>query len=269
MSPFRLRAGFACALGVLAAATAGAESALRLPYPHQFSVVPAATYDTHGDRVGEAHLALERLPDGQVRLLTDTGFESGPRTVLSALLEPVDGRRSLRPVWQESHSFGPGGAPLGMLRVDHVRQEASCVSGPELDWSHAQRVALPDADRVANVTLSLLFLPLVDDSAEQVEFQIFLCGGGPRVLDFRAAVADRHDDPTDPGGRRELVEVSYAPDLGPVGLLVAPLLPRLSFWFDPAARQPWLAHRIPLYSDGPEVLIVRDGLEPARLVSGP
>jgi hypothetical protein len=41
--------------------------------------------------------------------------------------------------------------------------------------------------------------------------------------------------------------------------------PRLSFWFDRAKPNPWLAHRIPLYGDGPEVLVIRDGIPPRWL----
>ena len=37
-------------------------------------------------------------------------------------------------------------------------------------------------------------------------------------------------------------------------------MPKLSFWFDPRSASPWLAHRIPLYSKGPEVFVIRDGL---------
>jgi hypothetical protein len=38
------------------------------------------------------------------------------------------------------------------------------------------------------------------------------------------------------------------------------MIPRLSFWFDPTTPTPWLAYRLPLYSKGPEVLVVRDGV---------
>ena len=42
--------------------------------------------------------------------------------------------------------------------------------------------------------------------------------------------------------------------------LAKAIVPRLSFWFDPASPIPWLAHRMPLYTNGPEVLVVRQGI---------
>ena len=37
-------------------------------------------------------------------------------------------------------------------------------------------------------------------------------------------------------------------------------LPNLSFWFDPRDEGAYLAHRMPLYRKGPEVMIVKDGI---------
>lgn len=268
MRPHSLVLLASSAAWLFVAAPVRAGSSLRLPMPQSFATIDASTYDGGGERVvGAAHLLLERLADGRVKISSETGFEPGPRTVMTAVLAPLAGGRALRPLWQESRSFSRDGAPMGILRVDHEAGTASCVPGPELDWSAATRLALPEEDRVANVPLNLLFQPLVDGAAERVDFQFFLCGGGPRLLDFRAQVAERRNG--GPGGR-ELVEIRYGPDFGTLGsMLLAPVLPRLSIWFDPEASQPWLAHRVPLYSDGPEVLVVRDGIPPGWLAPAP
>ena len=53
-----------------------------------------------------------------------------------------------------------------------------------------------------------------------------------------------------------------SPDFGAFfSLLANAVVPRLSFWFDPAAPSPWIAHRMPLYADGPVVFVVRQGIE--------
>jgi hypothetical protein len=258
----------ASAAWLLVAAPVHAGSALRLPVPQTFATIDASTYDGGGERVvGAAHLLIERLPGGQVKISTETGFEPGPRTVMSAVLASVEGGRALQPLWQESRSFDPDGVPMGVMRIDHEAETGSCVSGPDLDWSTAKRLDLPNADHVANVPLNLLFQPLVSGTTDEVDFQFFLCGGGPRVLDFRARVAERRNGGPD---GRELVEIRYGPDFGTFGsMLLAPVLPRLSIWFDPHASQPWLAHRVPLYSDGPEVMVVRDGIPPRWLAPTP
>jgi hypothetical protein len=247
----------ACAALLALAGGARAESSLRLPYPDDFQTLPASTYSS-GEWVGNANVVIEQRDEGVVRMFIENGFEGGARTVLSAELGAIDGGHALRPVWQESRSFDPNGRPLGILRIDHQRRVASCTPGPDADPQAAVEVPLPDGDRVANVPLNLLFLPLVRDERSEVDFQFFLCGGGPRMLDFEAHVAERRNG--GPGGRH-LVEIRYGPDFGPFSsMLRGTVVPRLSVWFDPQARTPWLAHRLPLYSDGPEVLVVRDGV---------
>jgi hypothetical protein len=44
-------------------------------------------------------------------------------------------------------------------------------------------------------------------------------------------------------------------------------LPQFSFWLDGEGN--YLAHRIPLYSQGPEVLVVRHGISPLTLTAAP
>jgi hypothetical protein len=118
---------------------------------------------------------------------------------------------------------------------------------------------------VAHVPLNLLFLPLAKGETEEIKFQFLLCALGPIFVDAKATVArliPAHD------GKDPLVEVRYELDLNPVIAAVArPFLPRFAFWFDPLARDPWVAHRMPLASRGPAVLIVRTGVLPETLES--
>ena len=118
---------------------------------------------------------------------------------------------------------------------------------------------MPPNDRVANVPLNLLFDPLVRGVSTRVDFQIMLCrGGGPRLMDFEAHVTRRGSDTDRDEG---LIEVRYGPDLRTVvSFLARAVTPKLKFWFDRGDPTRWLAHRMPLYSDGPEVLVVRQGV---------
>ncbi len=256
MSP-RRGARFALGLGLalLGGGAARAESALLLHTPAVFGVVPAASYDEGGRRVGEAHLVIEELPGGNVRIIAESGFQGGARSVASAELSPAGGDGALRLLTQESHSFGPKGIPLGVLRVDHRAARASCSQEDE-GGTRVEEIDLPGRDRVVNVPMNLFFLPLLQGEAERLHFQMFLCRGEPRLLDFEAWVEQRRN-----GRQRPVVEVRYRPELGS---LISPVaqtfLPRLSFWFDPTARNPWIAHRLPLYSGGPEVVVAREGV---------
>jgi hypothetical protein len=248
----------ALAAAPLAAGPLHAESALRMESPARFGAIPAATYDRDRDRVGSAHLVIERLDDGKVRIFSESGIEGGARTVATAELLPDAGGRWLRPVLQESRTFHPDGTPRGLLRIDHRERLGSCI--PQDGARPMRTLELPDADRITNVPMNLFFLPLVRGRVERLDFQIFLCGGGPRLVDFQATRAPSNGR----GTPREVVEIRYGPELGPLLSLIAPsFLPKLSFWFDPAEPHRWLAYRIPLYSDGPEVLVIRDGVPPS------
>lgn len=246
-------------LAALAAPSARADSALRLEYPSFVGTVPAATYDLEHHRVGKAHLVLEKLDNGHLRMLSDSGFTGGVRTVVTADLAPVDGTGRLQPMLQESRSFDPDGSPRGVLLVDHMHRKATCT-GPK--GENVGELTLPEEDRVANVPLNLMFLPLVRGEAKEVDFQIFLCGGGPRLVDFVANVAPEPPDSAD-GGR--LIEVRYGPDFGLATMVARSFVPKLSFWFDAAEPHAWMAHRLPLYGNGPEVFVVRDGVPPRWL----
>jgi hypothetical protein len=247
------------------ARAARAESALELVHPEAFGAVPASTYDTQRRRVGAAHLVIEKLDNQDVRIFAESGFDGGARQVSTALFEPIAAGRTLRPVLQESRSFHPNGSLRSTMSVDHRAGTGTCGQSTA-EGMKLEKIDLPPGDRVANVVLTLLFEPLVKGDEPSQSFQLFLCEGGARLIDFEGHVERRDTGPHGPGS---LVEVRYRPDLGPLGSMVADyVVPRLSYWFDPTASTPWLAHRLPLYSKGPEVIVVRDGVPPRWLTDG-
>jgi len=246
---------------LLAAGVAGANSSLILPYPPTFGVIPASTYDADGQLVGDATLAMERLEDGQVRMRVESGTSDGARNVVQADFVEIQDGRGLRVVREMSRSFDPSGEPLGLMRIDHERGEASCTP-PGGSAESTQKVQLPVDDRVTNVAMNLLFLPLVNGTVDKVEFQFFMCNGGPRLMDFVAVVSERSAR----GSPYDIVEVRFGPDLGTlVSWLASAVVPKLSFWFDANTDGAYLAHRLPLYAQGPEVTVVRKGLSPWML----
>ncbi len=256
----------AAAMVWLSAAQSAAESELRLVYPAVFETIPASTYDSKHRRVGSASLVIEKLENGNVRLLGATGIDGGERTVVTAELAPVAGSRTLRPLTQESRSFFADGTLMGVLAIDHRAQTASC-SKPDADNPFFEQTTLPEVDRVANVPLNLLFEPLINGEAERTRFQIFMCRRGARFVEFEARVAPHGNGSN---GNSHVVEVRYAPELGTiVSILARGFIPKLSFWFDPTAANPWIAHRLPLYANGPEVYVVREGIAPRTLDNGP
>jgi hypothetical protein len=259
-----------CAVGwtLLGPSVASAGSAVVLPYPDYFGEIPAAAYNKSGARVGSALLKLERLPDGLVVMSVETEVEDGARTEARAELSVLEDNRGLRLLREFSHSHNQQGKSMGILRVDHVKGEATCTPTPT-SGTTASRVTLPLDDRVTNVPLNLLFLPLVQGETDRISFQLFLCGGGAKVVDFSAtAKAHANDGPHE--GPHDIVEVRYVPELGAVmSFLAKAVVPDLAFWFDSNGQGTYLAHRMPLFSKGPEVTVIRDGIAQELITAKP
>src|SRR5512134_1538333 len=141
-----------------AASGALAESAFLLPWPANMGRIPATTYDDHGAPLGDANLLIDQLEDGSVRVFSQSGKERGAHTVATAQLTPVRAGETLRLARQESRSFDPGGSSIGALLIDHRARRARCL---DANGALEGEVALDAEDRVVNVPLNLLFLPLV------------------------------------------------------------------------------------------------------------
>ena len=243
---------------------AQARSVLELPYPSTFGQFAASTYADDGSRLGAAQFEIEKLRDGRVRMTVKTGIDRGASNIASILMAPVDGADRLRVLEQRSESHDANGHSLGVLHVDLEAGIGRCTpAGNDLDGV-SQTIALPERERIANVALNLLFSPMAIGKESRADFQVFVCRGGPRVVEFSAAREPRVDaNPID-----SIVEIRYKPDLGPaVEWVAGDWLPEFSFWLDGEGN--YLAHRIPLYSKGPEVLVVRTGISPLTLTAAP
>lgn len=247
---------------LLLAGGAGAESELLLPVPKEFGTVPASTYDEKGRRVGDAHLSVERMEDGTVRLIGQSGYEGAARNIVTAELEIVNDGSALRLLRQTSASFDQTGQALGQLTVDHQGREGRCAP-PPASGEEVRTMELPGREKVANIPVNLLFLPLARGDKDEVEFQVFLCRGKPRIIDAKASVARRVKTED---GIRDIVEVQYDLDFGPMlSRLARPFMPKVAVWFDPQNADGWLAHRMPLFAKGPTVMVVRTGVAPELL----
>jgi hypothetical protein len=241
-----------CLLG--GAGAAGAASSLRLLEPAVFGELSGATLDEEGAPLGTARLMMARDPIGRVVVETESAIEGGESVWLYALLEPEAG--ALRPVEQRSRTLDPSGKLLFEMTVDHESGRASCAT-PDGE----QTIALPAGDRVANVPISLLLLPLARGETEALEFQAVVCRDEPRLLEVSARRTGRV---VHPGAGTEAVEIEYRVELNPILARIArPFLPRILFWIDPAApADPWVAHQMPLFPKGPTVFVVRRELAP-------
>jgi hypothetical protein len=246
------------ALGLLVVGISpAAGDSILLPEPPELGSFESVTYDGAGRRLGESALVLERHGDGKIRGRLDTSAGDTGRMQASVLLEPTAG--GLRLLHEESQSYAGRDRAFPLLHVDHVAGVATCTPAPGSGQSF-RRIDLPPDERIVNVPLNLFFLPLVRGQVDELEFQIFVCARGGRVIDFVAHATER----TGADGR-PLIEVRYRPDLGPFSWLASPLVPDLAFWFDRGGGGRYVAHRIPLHPDGPVVLVAGLGVTPQDL----
>ena len=228
-----------------------ARSAFVLPPPHALESIPAGTYDDRGRRLGDAALFWERLPDGRIHMRAVARVEGGARNVVDAYFEEIDEGRALRVLREQSLSYDARGERMVFVEVDHESRKASCRPPPGSQKPY-ESLELPENDRVANTTMSLLFQPLIAGDAKRIEFQAFLCRGGARLMNFVALPAPNAGD--------GVVEIRFGPNLGRVASWFASLVvPKLRFWFE-AKEGRYLAHRMPLYGGGPEVVVSREGV---------
>jgi hypothetical protein len=257
-----------CAMGVAPAlpSPAYSESSLVVDYPLNHGVIPAATYNVAGKRVGEASIVTRILENGNVVMNVKSGFEGGASNELHAELElvPTKSNPRLRILSQRSQSFDPKGEPLIILEIDHAKGEATCTP-PDGNRKKTRVVPIKGKDRVANVPLSMVFQPLTLGQTDRLDLQVFFCLGGPRLIGFTAKKADI-GEPKRPGGPR-LQKITYRPDgKGLLSWVAARSDVAIEFWFDPEEPGRYVAHKMPLYSGGPNVFVVRDGYTPADLV---
>jgi hypothetical protein len=247
---------------------ARSESDLRIPYPEEFGVIPAGTYDETGHRIGAAALNVDRADDGGVSLTVQSGFDGGAQQIVRADFEAYEfeGKTVLRLLRERSQSFDPDGKPLVILEIDHQLGKASCTP-PDGSKSASDTIDLPEQDRVANVPLNLLFTPLVQREIEKLETQVFFCLGGARLMQFAArAVAVPSKEGSD---EPAMLKVIYEPNVNLLFNWAAKALaPKILFWFDSGKSEPrrYLGHRLPLYTNGPVVYVIRDGVSPKALV---
>ncbi len=260
----------ACAVlvALLGPRVAIAGSAVLLPYPppEAFGVIPASTYDERGQRVGDGAVLVEELEDGRVAVRLHGGYEEGARIELDAILVPVEveGQRMLRISSERSQSHDPDGNPLVILEIDHDAGLARCTP-PAGASGRVSEIELPSPDRVVNVPLNLLFRSIGLGQRRSVDTQAFFCLGGARVMGFTGEVVKPENESEVAG--RVVREIRYGPDgKGLLSWAAQPFAPKISFWVDANGDAAYLAHRMPLYSRGPVVYFVADGVNPELVI---
>jgi hypothetical protein len=195
----------------------------------------------------------------KIELAMTEGGHNRSEATLETVRNVATGESRWRLREQRSQATRADGIALDLLVIDHLERRASCYPSTE-ENPVGRHTELPENDRVVNVPLQLLFAPLARDEVKTVRFQLVLCRSGPVLQDMVAVRGPRSQR-----DGKDVVEVRYGPDFGDtIAFFASRLLPRFSFWFE-ADSGSYLGHRMPLYRKGPNVLLVRQGMEPLDL----
>jgi hypothetical protein len=256
---------------LLSTSPCAAESKMMLWAPSVLEDVGATTFDENGEAVGESSFEVETDPDGRRHMYVKMAIEGGGSNLSQATFVPVNEAEAadgdtqeagpeneipLRLVEQRSQATTAEGVSFPLLVIEHEAGRVSCYPANEAG-AEPQHVDIPDEDRVVNVPMQLLFMPLVRGEVDTLRFQIAMCKPEPSLYKMIAV----RSEPIVRDGR-EIIQVKYGPDLGKtVAWFASRLLPSFAFWFDARDGQ-YLGHRMPLHREGPEVLLVRRGLTP-------
>ena len=211
-------------LGTLPTPTA-AESTVILESQIELESFAATTFDKQGHAIGTSSFEITTKETGVHRMIVTMAIEGGGRNVSEAMLAPnvaaITGARSenetVQPIGpsqsfqllqQRVQATRADGDVLELLVIDHMKGRVSCYP-PNRGLTNGQHIDLPEDDRVVNVPLQLLFLPLVSGEVDSVRFQVALCRDGPVI---HKMIAVRGPKSRQLG--RDVLEIRYGPDLG-------------------------------------------------------
>lgn len=246
-------------LGIATSAHAG--STLRFPIPQDFGFKPAVTHSAEGQVIGKAEMTIERTGATTIRLVGNAAIDTGGSTHVEADFEILGGENQMKLVRQLSESITVEGRPLGTLLIEHEKGTATCTPPTDSDLETVV-LPLPENDRVANVPLHLLFAPLARREQEKTFFDVLLCREEPRFMQFEASLVGPKANSRKP----DAAEIHYRPALGSVlGFFAQGFVPDLRFWVDGPNKDRYLGHRMPLYTKGPEIWVLREDVSPVDL----
>jgi len=152
--------------------------------------------------------------------------------------------------------YAPGGAPMMSVGLDVKSGIGLCVhySGAQAE-TQSQSLSLP-ADTYAGASLLIpIAYGLLRNQGDRISAHFFTCAPGPRLFAIQGKTrgAMRWE-----GYDGAAVLVELRPKLGWWDILIAPFVPKIRAWFDPANGFSYLGGEIQRYYRGPEVELIRD-----------
>lgn len=151
--------------------------------------------------------------------------------------------------------FNADGTPQYEESLDARTGNASCkFFGSSVPDIHDTSVEVP-ADTYAGATQLMLLVGRLREAAPNITFHSFNCIPEPRIVAVKATpMSGPVTWPMYPGN---LVKMEMKPDFGWLNVVLAPFIPRVFAWFDPANRFNYVGGQFDRYFKGRHVLMVR------------
>ncbi|MGH7907129.1 MAG: hypothetical protein ACREP6_10915 [Candidatus Binataceae bacterium] len=230
------------------AAAAAAQSLLNFP-PTRFKI-----YNDAGTRViGNGEYRLEPAPSGEAYIHGEDHYKNGEYDIEDDILKLHPNGR-LPTLTSFRHTFyHPDGSTMLLASIDVKTGKASCIDfGPK--GAKSTVTLKPPADTYAGAAL---LVPISEALRMKrpgpIALHVFDCIPAPKVIALSAYATGRHQWSFYPG---KLVQMEAKPELGWLDLLVAPFVPRVHAWFDPAQDYDYVGGRIHRYLYGNEHVVL-------------
>jgi hypothetical protein len=159
------------------------------------------------------------------------------------------------------HSFfNPDRSPQRVSSLDVKAGIGSCQAYVDGEVEDRRSDLIVPDDTYAGATQMLFIVTCLRQNANHITFHSFNCMPEPKIVATDASVnVEREDWSMYPG---QLVKLEIRPDLGLLGLFVAPFAPRMYAWFDPNDNWNYVGGSYDRFYKGPRILTVR--LIPSR-----
>jgi hypothetical protein len=205
--------------------------------------------------IGHTHFTLTNDAPGFELIYIESHYANGEYDIERNLIEDR-GARELPVLADYDHRFfAPGGVLTREDSANFRSGKAACT------------VLVGGAEEVKSATLDLpkdtyagsaLIIPLQNhlsaDSKAPIEFHDLACAPGPRIFKVQAAASALQRWTHYPG---KTLEVEITPAFGWLDVVIAPFVPKIRAWFNPADDWNFVGGQFTRYYKGPQILLAR------------
>jgi hypothetical protein len=219
------------------------------------------------DVIGRAHFSVTALGHDQWRIRGAYRYNSGESDIEEDTVKVLAGAKMPQLVKSDHAYFNADGSRDREGTADIAAGIGTCTiyTNGQPQVSSAHLIFPPDTFAGAAVVIPLR-QSLKDGNTGKIEFHDFNCVPGPKVLAVSADPQPQAPWPFYPGG---LIQTDVKPDFGWLNLVIAPFLPEIRAWFDPADDWYFVGGSTSRYYKGIKFLMVRVHRKAAVITAAP